>query len=381
MNSLLSKLKVGVIVSTAAISCASPLAYAVQDLLETTSAQTELAASHLLLDVAKAGSRLVAVGGRGHIIYSDDSGVSWVQAQVPVSTLLTAVSFVDAQNGWAVGHSGVILHSQDGGETWAKQFDGDSANKMIITQSENALAELERAVEQASEDDLEELEYKLEEAEYAVEDAKADAQVGASKPLLDVLFSSREEGFAVGAYGFLFKTNDGGKTWENYGDRIDNLDRFHLNAITKIKGGALFIVGEGGTMYRSTDDGESWDTLDSPYEGSFFGVSGTYDREVVLAFGLRGNMFRSEDNGDSWERVETNTEGTLMSASTDGRKKISVVGNSGVVIMSSDGGRSFSETIRENRLGNSSAVYIDSERLVMVGENGVNLIAPNGLNL
>lgn len=381
MNSLLSKLKVGVIASTAAISCASPLAYAVQDVLETTSAQTELAASHLLLDVAKAGSRLVAVGGRGHIIYSDDSGVSWVQAQVPVSTLLTAVSFVDAQNGWAVGHSGVILHSQDGGETWAKQFDGDSANKMIITQSENALAELERAVEQASEDDLEELEYKLEEAEYAVEDAKADAQVGASKPLLDVLFSSREEGFAVGAYGFLFKTNDGGKTWENYGDRIDNLDRFHLNAITKIKGGALFIVGEGGTMYRSTDDGESWDTLDSPYEGSFFGVSGTYDREVVLAFGLRGNMFRSEDNGDSWERVETNTEGTLMSASTDGRKKISVVGNSGVVIMSSDGGRSFSETIRENRLGNSSAVYIDSERLVMVGENGVNLIAPNGLNL
>ncbi|KZY40251.1 hypothetical protein A3755_02515 [Oleiphilus sp. HI0085] len=92
-------------------------------------------------------------------------------------------------------------------------------------------------------------------------------------------------------------------------------------------------------------------------------------------------MYRSEDNGDTWEQVETKTEGTLMSASHDGSKKVSVVGNSGVVILSRDGGRTFVETIRENRLGNASSVYIDAERLVLVGENGVNLTTPSGLNL
>lgn len=381
MNGLLSRLKVGVIAGAAAIAFTSPSAYAVQDVLETESVKTELAASNLLLDIAKAGSRLVAVGGRGHVIYSDDRGGTWTQASVPVSVLLTAVSFADSKRGWAVGHSGVVINTSDGGKTWSSQFDGDDANQMIITQSEESYKELQRQVEQASDDDIEDLEYELEEAEYALEDAKADAEVGASKPLLDVLFSSTNEGFAVGAYGFLFKTKDGGNSWQNYGGRIDNPDRFHLNSITKIAGGAMFIVGEGGTMYRSTDEGENWETLDSPYEGSFFGVSGTRDRGVVLAFGLRGNLFRSEDNGDSWDRVDTNTEGTLMSASTDGRELISVVGNSGVVILSKDGGRSFTETIRENRLGNSSSVYIDSERLVMVGENGVNLTAPNGQNL
>lgn len=34
----------------------------------------------LLLDVAKVGDRLVAVGSRGHIVYSDDQGLTWIQA-------------------------------------------------------------------------------------------------------------------------------------------------------------------------------------------------------------------------------------------------------------------------------------------------------------
>lgn len=381
MNSLLSRLKVGVLASSLSVVSLITPAHAVEDVLKTPAVKTSMATNSLLLDVDKAGSRLVAVGGRGHIVYSDDEGKSWAQASVPVSVLLTAVSFVDQTHGWAVGHSGVILHTSDGGETWVKQFDGDSANQMIITQSEERLKQFERQMETASEDELEDLEYELEEASYALDDAKFDAQVGASKPLLDVLFSSSKEGFVVGAYGFLFKTSDGGRTWQNYGSRIENPDRFHLNAVNEVKGGALFIVGEGGVLYRSTDKGETWETLDSPYSGSFFGVAGTQDEGVVLAFGLRGNMYRSEDNGDTWEQVETKTEGTLMSASHDGSKKVSVVGNSGVVILSRDGGRTFVETIRENRLGNASSVYIDAERLVLVGESGVNLTTPSGLNL
>ena len=381
MSNLLSRLRIGVLASAVGLVCSAPSAIAVEDVLETASVKTDMAVNHLLLDVTKAGNRLVAVGGRGHIIYSDNQGETWMQADVPVSVLLTAVSFVDDTHGWAVGHSGVVLRTSDSGKSWKKLFDGDAANQMIITQSEARFNEVKAMLETAAEDDLEDLEYEVEEAEYAVEDAYADAEVGASKPLLDVLFSSKEEGFTVGAYGFLFKTNDGGNTWTNYGDRIDNPDRFHLNTIAQVKGGALFVAGEGGVLFRSTDGGETWDTLDSPYEGSFFGLSGTKEKNVVLAFGLRGNMYRSEDNGDTWEKVETNTTGTLMSASSDGGMKISVVGNSGVVIMSQDGGKSFEETIRENRLGNTSSVYIDSERLVMVGENGVNLTTPNGFNL
>lgn len=377
MNILVNTFKAGIIGVVGASFITAPV-YAVEDVLNTPAMQTELAPKKLLLDIAKAGDRLVSVGFRGHIIYSDNFGTSWEQASVPVSVLLNAVSFVDDEYGWAVGHSGVVLHTTNGGKTWATQFDGNQANKMIISQAEKRLENALAEVEGASEDEVADLEYAAEDAEFALEDARLDAEVGASKPFLDVLFSSRTEGFAVGAYGYLFKTKNGGVTWDNYGGRIENRDRFHLNAINKIKGGDLFIVGEAGILFRSQDDGESWETIDSPYSGSFFGVTGTQENDVVIAFGLRGHLYRSQDAGNSWTKINSGSESTLMSASVSAEGDISIVGNSGAVLFSEDGGRSFSELIREDRLSNTSAVFIETEKLALVGENGVNLAKPTG---
>ena len=204
MKILLDKFKTGLIGMIGAGMLHAPV-YAVEDVLNTPSLPTNLAAENLLIDIAKVGDRLVSVGYRGHIIYSDDTGASWQQADVPVSVLLNAVSFVDESNGWAVGHSGVVLHTSDAGKTWEVQFDGNQANKMIITQVENRVENILKQIDSAPEDEKADLEYAAEDASYALEDARLDAEVGASKPFLDVLFSSRTEGFAVGAYGYFFK--------------------------------------------------------------------------------------------------------------------------------------------------------------------------------
>src|ERR1044071_614770 len=56
-----------------------------------------LASSSLLLDLSMAGSRMVAVGERGHVLLSDDQGATWRQAKsVPTRAMLTAVFFIDA---------------------------------------------------------------------------------------------------------------------------------------------------------------------------------------------------------------------------------------------------------------------------------------------
>lgn len=380
MKTKLNRFKAGLLGAISLGLLAMPT-LAVEDVLNTPSLKTELAPQKLLLDIAKAGDRLVSVGYRGHIIHSDDAGKTWQQAQVPVSVLLNAVSFVDDTHGWAVGHSGVILHTSDGGKTWVTQFDGNAANKMIITQAEQRVEVMTQKLDQAAEEELEDLEYALEDAHYALEDARLDAEVGASKPFLDVLFSSRKEGFAVGAYGYFFKTKNGGESWENYGTRIQNPDRFHLNAINIVKGGALFIVGEAGIIFRSKDGGESWESVESPYGGSFFGVTGTHERDAVIVFGLRGHLYRSQDAGNAWKAIESGSEGTLMSAAISQEGDISVVGNSGTVLFSKDGGRSFDEVIRGDRLSNTSAVFIEPNKVALVGENGVNISRPTGSKL
>lgn len=356
-------------------------AQAYEDILDTPSMMSELADEYLLLDVESLGNRLVAVGARGHIIYSDDRGANWTQAEVPVSVLLTAVDFVNDRTGWAVGHSGVILKSTDAGETWRKQFDGNAANASIISQAEAYLEQLEVELASATEDQAADLEYAVEDAQYAVEDAQLDAEIGAAKPFLDVKFINENQGFAVGAYGFLFATRDGGATWQNYGNRLDNLDRFHLNTIEQLAGGTLLIAGEAGVMFVSRDDGNSWDVLDSPYDGSFFGVLALYEDDHALAFGLRGNLFRTEDGGDSWKTLDSGTESTLMSAAFDGNRKVSITGNGGVVLLSDDGGKNFEAFIREDRLGYTDLTYVTRQRLALIGEAGVRLVSPTGKNL
>jgi len=215
------------------------------------SIESAKAAKSLMLDVVQAGKRLVAVGDRGHILYSDDQGKTWTQAKVPSRALLTSVFFVDDKHGWAVGHDAQILASEDGGVTWTKQF----------------------------------------------EDLKRES------PLLDVWFKDVSSGFAVGAYGALLETTDGGKHWEDVSDRLDNEDQFHLNGIAAVKDAGLFIVGEQGSMFRSADWGQTWEKLEGPYEGSLFGVIGTAQPSTLLAYGLRGNLYRSTDFGSTWQQV------------------------------------------------------------------------------
>ena len=94
------------------------------DVLDQPARLSALAVRSPLLATARAGDRLVAVGQRGHILYSDDSGKNWLQASVPVSADLNAVSFPTPQQGWAVGSDGVVLHSSDAGQTWTRQLDG-----------------------------------------------------------------------------------------------------------------------------------------------------------------------------------------------------------------------------------------------------------------
>lgn len=295
--------------------------------------ESQKAASTLLLDIAYAGKRLVAVGDRGHIIYSDDGGSSWTQAKVPTRQLLTAVSFADEKHGWAVGHDALILATNDGGQTWTKQY-------------ENREGEV---------------------------------------PLLDVWFENPQHGFAIGAYGVLLETTDG-QNWEDVADRLDNEDGTHLNAIAAIEGSGLFILGEMGGMFRSADMGETWERVESPYQGSFFGVVGGSEPGVVVAFGLRGHLFRSDDFGDSWQAIEVLDDGHPIEAGLadgnllpDGR--IVVVGHGGTVLTSADQGNTFKLFSRPDRRSLSGVVANPDGNLVLVGQSGVRVVSPEGANL
>jgi len=102
------------------------------DVLDLPARLSALAINSPLSGMARAGGRVIAVGQRGHILFSDDAGRHWLQAAVPVSADLTAVNFPTTTQGWAVGNDGVVLHSNDAGATWQKQLDGRQIGALLV---------------------------------------------------------------------------------------------------------------------------------------------------------------------------------------------------------------------------------------------------------
>jgi photosystem II stability/assembly factor-like uncharacterized protein len=240
--------------------------------------------------VAKAGSKLVAVGPRGLIAISSDQGQSWSQVPSPVQSDLVAVHFPTAANGWAVGHDGVVLHSADGGASWVKQLDGRAA-KAIFTRHYAALGDSEAPAVAA--------------ARKAIEQ---NYKAGASLPWLGVWFDDELHGFAVGAFGLLVATSDGGKTWTPWLERIDNPELLSLNAVSGGDGG-VYIVAERGGIFRLDRAKGRFVHTATGYAGSFFGVA--VSKKVALAYGLRGAIYRSADGGEHWSAVAAPSAATI----------------------------------------------------------------------
>lgn len=284
----------------------------------------------LMLDVAAAGDRLVAVGEHGVIVYSNDGGKAWTQAEVPVSTTLTGVTFPTPENGWAVGHSGVVLHSGDGGRSWRKQLDGRRINELEKKRAERALRDARSGG--AGQERIARLESDIERAQSSLE-------TGPTRPFLDVWFSQAGTGVAVGGFGLAMRTTDGGRTWQPLGHAIDNPYGWHLNALGSV-GGSVFIAGERGHLYRSGDGGRTWKNLPSPYKGTYFGIAAGRDG-AVLSFGLEGHVYRSHNGGQSWQRLSVPIQAAVVDAARMPDGSHVLIGASGVIACRSAGASEF----------------------------------------
>lgn len=354
-------------------------ANAMVDTYKKPAASSNKASSYLLLDIANAGENLIAVGAKGHILISKNKGLDWEQVQVPTSVLLTAVHFPSPNKGWAVGHGGIILHSSNGGISWERQLDGYDVNQTQLSQKEANVKQLEHALKYANDSERDEIEFELEDAQYALEDALADAEIGPTKPFLDVYFLNDKEGYAIGAYGLFFKTTDAGKTWLNESHNLDNYDQWHLNAIQGIDQNTILITGEAGVLFRSENSGNSWESIESPTENSLYGL--VSNDKVVLAFGVKGELIISKNAGVSWEKIDTGTTHNLYGASINRSGHISIVGHSGTVLHSQNHGKSFSVKTRKGQLSYTSSLSIGNDRILASSEAGVSQMSASGGNI
>ncbi len=290
----------------------------------------QFTAKGLMLGVVNTGKHLIVVGDRGAILVSNN-GADWAQVQAPVRSPLTAVSFADENNGWAVGHDAVILATKDGGKTWAMQ---------------NFSPELE-------------------------------------KPFLDVLAIDANNVLAFGAYGLLYKTNDGGNTWAMVDAPAIRADELHFNAAKKLNNGSILLVGEQGMLGLTSDGGNTWTKLAAPYDGSYYGAL-PFGPAGAVVFGLRGNVYKATDvNAGVWTKIETDTVSSFFGGTALPDGGVALVGLAGAVLKldAADKGSklrvkvhgidALGREVDKDVTGTFSAVIPFADGLLVVGEQGI----------
>lgn len=274
----------------------------------------------LLLDiVAVSGGGFVAVGERGHVVYSDD-GNDWKQATVvPTRSTLTAVTEYGGRL-WAGGHDTVLLTSGDGGVTWTRQYFDPERQQAIM----------------------------------------------------DLRFFSADRGIAVGAYGLALYTEDGGANWE---DGSVNEEEWHNNAILSVGEDQVMVAGEAGFAYRSRDGGESWETLELPYAGSMFGLVLGFN-DCIALFGLRGHVQETCDFGDSWEELPSNAQSSI-SGGVHFQDKTVLVGNSGIILVR-EGDGPLKPELHSSGADFAAIAATGDGRFLLVGEEGIHHFPEQG---
>jgi photosystem II stability/assembly factor-like uncharacterized protein len=174
--------------------------------------------------------------------------------------------------------------------------------------------------------------------------------VPTSVTLTAVRFASPKVGWAVGHYGIVLKTVDGGNTWLKQLDGVSAAAAAQQTALARqsaspddarekkavVEAARLvsdgpdkpfldlyffdelhgFVVGAYNLIFETHDGGAHWrprlDALDNPRGNHLYAIAGQGD--VMVIAGEQGVVFRSDDAGRSFTRLATPYAGSFFTA-------------------------------------------------------------------
>ena len=120
---------------------------------------------------------------------------------------------------------------------------------------------------------------------------------------------------------------------------VDSGTASNLNGAVLLDSGTGFVVGDTGTILKTTDAGMTWSLLTSGITNALHDVY-FFDATQGVAVGEQGRILRTTDGGAAWQRVTSGVADTLRSVSFSGVNGISG-GDSQTILYSTDAGASW----------------------------------------
>jgi photosystem II stability/assembly factor-like uncharacterized protein len=305
------------------------------------------------------GSTLMAGGDLGVVLRSTDGGAAWtpvIRAMRPlflwdwweVNGVWGAGDVRVAVGGYRRGpaeNTGLIQRSTDGGTTWAPVDTGAPEAWRAVWGDGSTLVAVGRGIARSMDGGA----------------TWTSVAPGIPDTRLEAVWGSGADVLVVGERGTLLRSSDGGETWAAASSRVQTTFR----GVTGT-GASRIVAGDDGTILRSADGGSTWARVATPVRQALHGIHSAGD--IVVAVGDAGTVIRSADGGATWSGVPSGTNRGLRTVWASG-STWHVGGSAGVVLRSTDGGATWSSAVR-GTAARLDAVAGDGRSVVAVGEAG-----------
>ncbi|UCG91142.1 MAG: T9SS type A sorting domain-containing protein [candidate division WOR-3 bacterium] len=238
-------------------------------------------------------------GIEGEILHTKDGGLNWYQQYTGLAKYATRIEFIDHTYGWAAAGDGFVGVTTDGGEVWEQivtsfygaEFYGiwfvDQLEGWIVAGWPDSIDTGQGIIARSTDGGLH---WDTLYISHSYED------------FFDVYFFDQLNGIVVGGdeidYSpIILKTTDGGLTLNPITAPPNS---YYLRAVDFV-GNEGWAVGRFGTIIHSTDGGNTWTFQNSPATLTLFDVDFS-DNLHGLACGY-DMILRTTDGGQNWQYV------------------------------------------------------------------------------
>ena len=242
-----------------------------------------------------------ACGGLGTLLHTSDGGEHWEMLSLPVNAY-TSIKFIDLMNGWVTGLGGVIMHTTDGGENWNYQENIGgylNFNSIFFINADSGWAAgggevpfpgsgQERLIEATTNGgDTWDVQYFQDESS-----------------LSKIYFTDNNNGYALGGAYVMHSTN-GGNVWTQSvitGKIFDGICFIDNN--TGWLAGKSGVSNYAGLIYKTTNGGNVWNGTIFGYNENLYDICFS-DQQHGWAVGANdqdgtGIIYATTNGGNSW---------------------------------------------------------------------------------
>jgi photosystem II stability/assembly factor-like uncharacterized protein len=193
--------------------------------------------------------------------------------------------------------------------------------------------------------------------------------------LNDVYTLNENTAIAVGALGTIMRTDDGGENWNTL-FQVNGLysDLYTVQFVSDQVGWA---AGEWGTILKTIDGGKTWQFQKSGTTYNLYSLC-FVNADTGWAAGRWGKVFKTTDGGETWIEQTSNTYRRLSSISFLDNAHGLAVGHGGTIIKTDDGGETWAEKVSGVESNLQHVCFSDSGITWVIGEDSTIIKSADG---